>query len=203
MAGSVTLHFQTGTGDHEVVIVEGISGRTKLSGYLERGDDVFFAGATGTDQTGGVLLERARKMHVRGVGEDHGVSPLFMLEEIEDAFLFEQARHKVEIGFSVLHTELSFLIADAQLELVAGKAMIREDTFYYLWGGQVLEDPYVGAFAQTPEPWDHRAAKCGESYILAFIVCGPSLRKGRDDAIQVSSVAVGKSDRDSHVSSQQ
>ena len=136
----------------ELVVGGAVGPGHRLQAVLRRADAVQLAY---TD-----LLAQVR--HLRPVGDGREgvvavrqhqrVRALFMGEEPEDAFLFQQPRDEGEIALAVLHAILARLVAAAQRQLEVGEAVGLEDRGNDVAGGEVLEHPVVAGQGQPPQP---------------------------------------------------
>ena len=133
-------------------------------------------------------------MFVRRIGKDQGVFAVFMLEEIEDAFIFADAGQKGEIRFVVLNTIVLGPIA-AQIQAVVDLGInaflsqhgLAENVFDDFRDGFVLKNTAVVTTGQQPQ---RRFQGCG---IPAQTVGSRGLRRaeGDDNAVNIAFGAVG------------
>ena len=102
------------------------------------------------------------------VREHQCVLVFSLFEEIENAFVLEQPRDKVEVGLTVLHTILARLIGALEFELVIGEAPVREDLFDDVGHRFVLEDTAVGIEGEEPKPWHHLGLVGGHAVVAVL-----------------------------------
>ena len=87
-------------------------------------------------------------MRLGGVGEDHDMVGLAVLEEVEDPFFFHDPAGEVEIALAILHAVIAFLESAVQFRF---DVEVGENLFEDLGNGQVLENARLNSFRQQPE----------------------------------------------------
>ena len=112
------------------------------------------------------------------VGEDERVLAVLVLEEVEDAFVFEEARDEGEGGFVVLHAVVARRVCAGRGIFVVGEAQLVEEARHDVGHGLVLVDAAVGGLRQDPEPRTKLRVVCGEALV------GVLLHEARDDAVE-------------------
>ena len=89
------------------------------------------------------------------IGQDQGVDAVLVLEEIENAFFFQQSRNEIEIGFAILHAVLALQEISVELKLVVLEMHLVEDLLDDIRDLLLLEDAAVGGAREEPQPRDH------------------------------------------------
>ncbi len=98
------------------------------------------------------LFLLARFEHTRRIAKDCLVLAVLVLEEIEDALVLQQPRHKVEVGLAVLHLVFIFLVGALSAELEIAEAVVGKDLLDDVDHVLLLEDAGIGAAGQEPQP---------------------------------------------------
>ena len=117
-----------------------------------------------------------------------------MIEEIEDAFAFHQARDKIKGRFSILNTELPRAVGLGQRVFEVRKAQIRKNLLDDIGRGLVLKNLVALIHGQQPEP---RINLGKISSKARGISC---LREAADNAVHILLVAsAGQLNRNGYV----
>ena len=89
----------------------------------------------------------------RSIGQHQSVLALLrMIEVIEDAELFHNARNEVEGSFTILHAILERGVSGGQAETEICEAKQFENLAEYVRRGHVLEYPAIGLAGEEPKP---------------------------------------------------
>src|SRR4029453_9488059 len=158
----------------------------------ERGDDVLVTQALLLVGEADAVENGAGVGGAGAVGQYQRVLPVLVNEEVEDAFVFQQARDEVVVGLAVLHAVLARLVAAGELEPVVGQAVFREQLLHDVGHGLLLEDAAVGGAREEPRPRDDVGR------VARVPAHRPRLHEAADDAVQVT-VAGGGGDGDGDV----
>lgn len=92
-------------------------------------------------------------MGIGGIDEIERVLIVLVLEEIVDAFFFQQSIDEIEVAFAVLHAVLAQSIGFAQRLLdIAAETVLLENRLDDLGHGLILKDAAIGLACQKPQP---------------------------------------------------
>ena len=144
---------QTGVGLLKVIVRQRSHAGVDLVFLFDAEDGVRVQTATGGRSVACRRLARTGSEGRFVVGQNQRVLFFALLEEVENAFVFEQPRDEVEIGLAVLDTVVPGLIAGLQAQLVILEAPVFENLFDDVGHGLVLEDAAIGVEGEEPEPW--------------------------------------------------
>jgi hypothetical protein len=122
---------------------------------LETRDHIFRQRPAALRVPFGILLLRAGLMRRRVVGDDQCVLALFVFEEIQQAVLFHQSRHKIEIRFPILDAVVARFEAALQLQLIIGESQVFKDLLDDVRDGFLLKDSTVRGPREEPGPGHH------------------------------------------------
>ena len=107
------------------------------------------------------------------VAENHLVLAVGVLEEVEDALLFHQPRHEVEVRLPVLDAVLALGVVAGELQLEIGEAAILEDLLDDVGRRHLLEDAAVGVAREKPQP-RHDLGPVAAAAVLVLVARGES-----------------------------
>ena len=109
---------------------------------------------------------RAGREGAVGVRQHQRVLVFRLLEKVEDALVFHQARDEVEIGLAVLHAVLPRIVRALQVEPVVGIAAVAEDLLDDVGDRLVLKNAGVVEVSQEREP-GHQLQLIGRLAVFA------------------------------------
>src|SRR5713101_276717 len=132
-------------------------------------------------------------VHLGLVGKNQLVSVLIVLEEIEDAVLFHQARDKVEGGLAILDNVFALGIAALGAVLKILKAVVLKNFFHDFGNSLLLKNLAIGGTGEEPEPGDNFGVVITEAIVTAHA------SEAADKAIPIPLVITGMVDLESHL----
>src|SRR3984957_6176113 len=143
-------------------------------------DNVFLVNATTYQVVSSGLLCRARLMGTRRIGDDHGVTFLLVLKEIENAVLLHEPGNKVEVCLPILNAVLNRRVTAVEPDGVIGKPAILEDLFEDFLDRFVVKNLAIGVSGEQPCPGNHLHLITGEAGV------GAALRELADYSVEIT-----------------
>jgi hypothetical protein len=108
---------------------------------------------------------------------------LFMLEEVVDAFVFEQALDEVEVGLAVLHRVLAFAVAGLEPGLDVGETALGQYLGGQHGGIELEEDAAVARVVEE------RQLRVQDGHVAGVLHGQSGLGEVGDDAVEETGVA--------------